>query len=65
MAMASSAGYAEAFHESVRFPLFGSANVFELWWPVVRNVQVWQGGTNRTNATFFIDDTKPPLSKKA
>jgi hypothetical protein len=28
-------------------------------------VQVWQGGTNRTNATFFIDDTKPPLSKKA
>jgi peptide/nickel transport system substrate-binding protein len=50
--------------KSSYFPLFGSANVFELWWPVVRNVQVWQGGTNRTNATFFIDDTKPPLSKK-
>jgi ABC-type transport system substrate-binding protein len=45
------------------FPLFGSASIFELWWPVVRNVNVWQGGSNRTNATFFIDETKAPLNK--
>ena len=45
------------------FPLFGSASAFELWWPTVRNVQVWQGGTNRTNATYFIDDSKPPQKK--
>jgi peptide/nickel transport system substrate-binding protein len=45
------------------FPLFGSATIFELWWPVVRNVNVWQGGTNRTNATHFLDESKPPLKK--
>ena len=45
------------------FPLMGGGSAFELWWPVVRNVGVWQGGSNRTNATYFIDDTKPPLKK--
>lgn len=45
------------------FPLTGSASAFELWWPVVRNVLVWQGGSMRTNATYFIDETKPPVKK--
>jgi peptide/nickel transport system substrate-binding protein len=45
------------------FPLTGSASAFELWWPAVRNVMVWQGGSNRTNATYFIDDSKPPVAK--
>ena len=45
------------------FPLMGSASAFQLWWPVVRNVLVWQGGTNRTNATYFIDDSKPPVKR--
>jgi ABC-type transport system substrate-binding protein len=45
------------------FPLFGSASIFELWWPAVRNVGVWQGGSNRTNATFFVDETKAPINK--
>ena len=26
-------------------------------------VLVWQGGTNRTNATYFIDDTQAPVKK--
>ena len=45
------------------FPLMGGASAFQLWWPVVRNVFVWQGGSNRTNATHFIDESKPPLSR--
>jgi peptide/nickel transport system substrate-binding protein len=45
------------------FPLFGSSSAFELWWPIVRNVQVWQGGTNRTNATYFLDETQAPVKK--
>lgn len=44
------------------FPLLGSGSIFELWWPVVRNVFVFQGGSHRENATLFIDDTKPPLA---
>jgi ABC-type transport system substrate-binding protein len=45
------------------FPLMGSASAFQLWWPIVRNILVWQGGTNRTNATYFIDESKPPVKK--
>jgi peptide/nickel transport system substrate-binding protein len=44
------------------FPLVGSASIFELWWPVLRNVFVFQGGSHRDNATLFIDDTKPPVA---
>ena len=45
------------------FPLMGGASAFQLWWPVVRNVFVWQGGSNRSNATHFIDESKAPLKR--
>ena len=44
------------------FPLIGSGSIFELWWPAVRNVFVYQGGSHRDNATIFIDDKRPPLA---
>ncbi len=39
----------------------GGANTFELGWPAVRGRKVWQGATNRTAATFWLDHTKAPL----
>ena len=45
------------------FPLMGSASAFQIWWPVVRNLFVWQGGSNRSNATYFIDESKPPVRR--
>ncbi len=45
------------------FPKIGGAGGFTLAWPSLRNRNVWQGGTGRNNATFWLDQTKAPFTK--
>ena len=40
----------------------GGAGGFRLSWPALRNVLVYQGGTNRDDATLFLDPTQAPLA---
>jgi ABC-type transport system substrate-binding protein len=44
-------------------PKIGGANSFNLAWPVVRNQNVWQGGTNHEFARIFLDPSKAPLKR--
>lgn len=41
----------------------GTAGGFALNWPVIRNIGVFQGGTNWMDARLFLDPEKPPLKK--
>ena len=36
---------------------------FSLTWPVVRNQNVWQGGSNQEYSRIFLDPSKAPLKK--
>ncbi len=44
-------------------PRLASTTGFLVTWPVVRNVQVFQGGTGRRMSTLFLDPSRPPLAK--
>jgi ABC-type transport system substrate-binding protein len=44
-------------------PRVASTTGFLVNWPIVRNVQVYQGGTGRRMATLFLDPSRPPLGK--
>jgi ABC-type transport system substrate-binding protein len=45
------------------FPRIAGATGFNINWPAIRNVNVWQGGTpSRPHATIFLDPSKPPLN---
>jgi peptide/nickel transport system substrate-binding protein len=41
----------------------GTAGSFALSWPVIRNLGVFQGGTNWMDARIFLDPAQPPLKK--
>jgi len=47
------------------YPRFGGATGFSLAWPVLRNRQVYRGGTGRADtnnpSTLWLDNTKAPL----
>jgi len=45
------------------FPRIAGATGLRIHWPTVRNVNVWQGGTARNNATIFIDPERPPIKR--
>jgi ABC-type transport system substrate-binding protein len=47
--------------ETMFQPKIGGASGFSLSWPCLRNVLVYQGGTNRMDATVFIDPDRAPL----
>jgi hypothetical protein len=43
------------------YPALGGATGFALHWPIVRNREVWQGGSGRgPYATLFLDETQAP-----
>lgn len=44
-------------------PRLASASGFQLFWPVLRNVNTFQGGNGRNYTEIFIDPDKPPLKK--
>jgi ABC-type transport system substrate-binding protein len=44
-------------------PRLASTTAFLVHWPVVRNVQVYQGGTGRRMTTIYLDPSRPPLKK--
>jgi ABC-type transport system substrate-binding protein len=44
-------------------PRLASTSAFVITWPVVRNVQVHQGGTGRRMTTLFLDPSRPPLRR--
>jgi peptide/nickel transport system substrate-binding protein len=44
-------------------PRLASTTAFLVHWPVVRNIQVHQGGTGRRMTTIFLDPSRPPLKK--
>ena len=44
-------------------PRMASTTAFLVNWPVVRNVQVYQGGTGRRMTTIFLDPSRPPLKR--
>jgi peptide/nickel transport system substrate-binding protein len=44
-------------------PRVASTTAFLVHWPVVRNVQVYQGGTGRRMASLYLDPTRAPLKK--
>jgi ABC-type transport system substrate-binding protein len=47
----------------MHFPLsHGGASSFELHWPAVRNLRVYQGGVN-PEVTYWYDNTKAPFGK--
>jgi peptide/nickel transport system substrate-binding protein len=49
---------------SMNYPLtHGGATGFQLSWPVLRNVRVFQGGSGRLWTNEFLDPTKAPLGK--
>ena len=41
----------------------GTAGGFRVVWPVVRNANVFRGGTNWTGLRLYLDQTQPPLKK--
>jgi ABC-type transport system substrate-binding protein len=49
--------------ETMFFPRIGAATGLQIFWPALRNVNVWQGGSGRPNATLFLDPTKAPLKR--
>jgi ABC-type transport system substrate-binding protein len=44
-------------------PRLASASGFQLFWPVLRNVNTFQGGNGRNYTDIFLDPDKPPLKK--
>jgi ABC-type transport system substrate-binding protein len=44
-------------------PRLASASGFQLFWPVLRNVNTFQGGNGRNYTDIFLDETKPPVKK--
>jgi ABC-type transport system substrate-binding protein len=43
------------------YPALGGATGFALHWPIVRNREVWQGGSGRgLYTTLFLDETQAP-----
>jgi len=44
-------------------PRLASASGFQVFWPVLRNVNTFQGGNGRNFTDIFIDPDKPPLKK--
>jgi hypothetical protein len=42
-------------------PKIGGASGFQLSWPALRNVGVYQGGTNRQDSLLYIDPDRAPL----
>ena len=49
--------------ETMFQPKIGGASSFSLTWPVVRNQNVWQGGSNQEYSRIFLDPTRAPLKK--
>jgi ABC-type transport system substrate-binding protein len=44
-------------------PRLASTTGFVIHWPVVRNVQVYRGGTGRRMTTLFLDPERSPLKR--
>ena len=48
---------------AIRYP--GGANGFNLIWPVVKNYNVWRGDPRAAYMKYWLDESQPPVGKKA